>query len=67
MWRMRKGLAKMTTQTKAKDGYTMLQDNEGNFAIVAVDEKGAHWVVRPDALFFKYEVEEIWERLTHKL
>ena len=42
----------------------MIQDCNGNLGIIAVDAHGAHWIVAPDATFFAFEVNEIWDHIT---
>lgn len=44
--------------------YTILADSKGQFSIVAVDEKGAHFIMRPETLFFPYEICTIWKEIT---
>ncbi len=47
-----------------KGKYTLLKDHTKNYGIIVVDDKGARWILRPDAMFMEYEVMRIWDELT---
>ena len=64
----------MIKQIGTKGKYTLLEDTVDNgsekkqtcWGIVEVLDTGARFIVKPESLYFRDEVEKIWHNLTEK-